>query len=236
MLISDSITTVNLPVLSEKYTENLYEFKQMFLSNFNKIYVVILGAGFFAIYWAREVFYILVGGSKYDFSLPFVLPLVFAFIFYSFINIIQSSIVIPAKKVLVMISSFVIMIGVTVVGYLLTRNVWDPLMAMSYFVALGSFSGLLFMSFVSSFTLELGILNWKHLVLFIQVLAMSLSYMVTGLGLKAVLFVVFVWLYWWAVSQTGFLTREHIGIFKRMVISKLGKLGTKLRKVEETIS
>ena len=236
MLISDSITTVNLPVLSEKYTENLYEFKQMFVSNFNKIYVAILGAGFFAIYWSREVFYVLVGGNKYDPSLPMVLPLVFAFIFYSFINIIQSSIVIPAKKVLVMITSFVIMIAVTIVGYFLTRNAFDPLLAMSYFVALGSLFGLLFMSFLSSFTLEFGILNWKHLLLFVQVLGMSLSYMVTGLGLKAVLFVVFAWLYWWAVTQTGFLTKEHVFVAKRMFLTKLGQLHTRLKNVREKTS
>jgi len=117
-------------------------------------------------------------------SLPLVLPLVFAFVFYSFVNIIKSSIVIPAKRVSIMISSFVAMIVVTVAGFLLTKNALDPLISMSYFVALGSLVGLLFMSFFSSSDLNIKIFGWKHLLLFAQVLGMSLTFMIQGLGLK----------------------------------------------------
>ena len=224
MLISDSVTTVNLPVLSEKYTKDLVEFRQLFVDNFNKLYVFILGAGFFAIFWAREVFYILVGGSKYDTSLPLVLPLVFAFVFYSFMNIIMSSIVIPAKRVSIMISSFVVMLIVTVGGFILTKNALDPLISMSYFVAFGSLIGLLFMSFFSSSDLNFKIFGWKHLILFIQILGMSLAFMIPGLGLKFLLFVLFGLLYWWAVSLTGFLTKDHLLTAKRMILAKLNSL------------
>ena len=230
MLISDSVTTVNLPILSEKYTKNLVEFRQLFTDNFNKLYVFILGAGGFAVFWAREVFHILVGGSKYDTSLPLVLPLVFAFVFYSFVNIIKSSIVIPAKRVSIMISSFVAMIVVTVGGFLLTKNALDPLISMSYFVALGSLVGLLFMSFFSSLDLNLKIFGWKHLLLFAQVLGMSLTFMIQGLGLKFLLFVVFFLLYCWAVSLSGFLTKEHVLTAKRMLLSKLTSLTSRFCK------
>ncbi|MBD3366149.1 oligosaccharide flippase family protein [candidate division WWE3 bacterium] len=235
MLISDSATTVNLPVLSEKFTENLYEFKELFVNNFNKLYVFILGAGFAAVFWAREIFYVLVGGNKYDSSLPLVLPLVFAFVFYSLINIIKSSIVIPAKKVFIMIASFVIMIVVTVGGFFLFGDKLDPLIAMAYFVALGSFSGLLFMSFAGSFKLQFNILGWKHFVLLVQVLGMSLSFLLQNVWLKVILFIVFVWLYWWAVTLTGFLTKEHVFIAKELVLSKLGELRARFRRVEGEI-
>ncbi len=221
MLISDSVTTVNLPVLSEKFTEDLEQFKTLFVSNFNKLYVFILGSGFFAIFWAREIFYVLVGGRKYDPSLPMVLPLMFAFIFYSFVNIVNSSILIPAKKVVVMISSFALMIIVSVAGFFLTRNIIVPSLAMSYFLALGSFSGFFFMSVMSKNVMGFRVFGWKHLLLLIQVLAMAMTYTITNLGLKAVLFLVLISLYWWSVSQTGFLTKDHLLTFKKMFISKL---------------
>lgn len=230
MLISDSVTTVNLPVLSEKYTEDLSEFKRLFTKNFDKLYVFILGAGFFAIFWSREVFYVLVGGNKYDPSLPLVLPLVFAFIFYSFVNIIQSSIIIPAKKVSVMIMSFVLMIGVTVGGFFLTRNIMDPLISMSYSVALGSFLALLFMCLSAYRKMKFNILGVKHFLLLIQVISMSLCFMVKELGTKAILFVVFAGFYAWASSETGFLTKDHILVAKDMVFTKIKKLLTKKSK------
>ncbi|HOM77586.1 oligosaccharide flippase family protein [Patescibacteria group bacterium] len=210
MLISDAVTTVNLPVLSEKYTTDLDEFKELFINNFNKLYVFILGSGFFAVFWAREVFFILVGSDKYHPALPLVLPLMFAFIFYSFMNIIESSVIIPAKKVLVMLLSFGLMLGVTVGMFFLTRSLVDPLISMSYSVALGSFMGLIAMLVLSKITLDFSFFEGKHLLLLGQIMAMSLPFMLETLWIKAALFVVFGALYLKAVFLSGFMSKEQI--------------------------
>ncbi len=216
MLISDAVTTVNLPVLSKTYSTNLEEFKALFVNNFNKLYVFILGAGFFAIFWAREVFAILVGSDKYHPALPLVLPLMFAFIFYSFMNIIESSVIIPAKKVFAMILSFGLMLGVTVGVFFLSRAHMDPLISMAYSVALGSFFGLLAMLFLSKITLDFGFFEGGHALLLVQSIAMSLPFMLETLWIKLVLFVVFGFLYLQAVMLSGFMTKDQIvGLVRR---------------------
>lgn len=114
--VSDAVTDINLPVFSEKYVQNIEEFKSMFVENFNKVFAFILFAATSAIFWSHEIVY-LFGGSKYDSAAPLILPLVFTFTFYAFINIIKSSIFIPAKLIKEMIFSFILMFGVTVSFY-----------------------------------------------------------------------------------------------------------------------
>ncbi len=110
--VSDAVTDINLPVFSEKYVQNIDEFKEMFIRNFNKVFAFIIFAATSAVFWSSEIVY-LFGGSKYDGAVPLILPLVFTFTFYAFTNIIKSSILIPAKFIKEMIFSFIIMLFVT---------------------------------------------------------------------------------------------------------------------------
>ena len=216
MLISDAVTTVNLPVLSEKFETDLEEFKSIFVANFNKIYVFILGAGFSAIFWSREIFYVLVGGDKYNPALPLVLPLMFAFIFYSFINIVESSVLIPARRIFAMVASFGSMLICAVVGFFLTHRLIDPMISMAYFLALGGAVGLAIMALTSRKKLQFTFLDWRHILLFVQVAAISLPYMVENILIKGLLFAVFGFLYWQAVRLAGFMTKEQlISLLKR---------------------
>ncbi len=210
MLISDSITTVNLPVLSESYVNDHEEFKSTFFQNFDKIFVFILASGFFAIFWCREIFYILVGGTRYDPAIPLVLPLMLAFILYSFVNIVESSILIPAKRVLAMIVSFALMLIVTVSGFFLTGGLIDPMISMAYFLALGALLALCSMEVFIRIKLKFGFIRLGHVLLFIQIIAMSLPYASQNIFLKLVLFVIFGLLYWKAVLLTGFMTNEQL--------------------------
>jgi len=180
-----------------------------------------LGSGFFAIYWAREIFYVLVGDTKYHPALPLVLPLIFAFIFYSFMNIIESSVIIPAKKVFAMILSFGLMLGITVGSFMLTKSGLDPLISMAYSVALGSFGGLISMLILSKMTLDFSFFGWKHLLLLVQIIFMALPFMLENLYVKALLFVVFIFLYFQAVLLSGFVTKEQISDLFRKAFSWL---------------
>lgn len=209
LLVSDAVTTVNLPVLSKEYSNNLAEFKSLFMSNFNKLYALILGLGFGIIFWAREFFSILVGSTKYDPALPLVLPLVFAFVFYSFMNIIESSVLVPAKKVLNMIISFALMLGVTVGFYFLFRFKMDPLVCMSYGVSLGGFVGFFLMVILTKKELDFSVIQPNHILLLIQAISISLPFMLENLGLKVALFLIFLLLYTKAVFLSGFITKDQ---------------------------
>jgi O-antigen/teichoic acid export membrane protein len=224
MIISDSITTVNLPVLSEKFTSDKEDFENTFKANFNKTYAFILGSGFFAIFWSREIFFVLVGGDKYSPALPLVLPLMVAFMIYSFINIIESSVLIPAKRVATMIVSFGCMLLVTVAGFFLLKGLLDPMIVMAYSLALGGLVGLSIMTLVSQRSLNFGYIDYRHALLFLQIIAISLPYMLENLLLKGLLFVVFGFLYWQAVRISDFMTFAQVKSIFTRGFSQLGKL------------
>jgi len=66
MSVSDSVTTVNIPVFSEKYVNDFKEFKSSFTKNFDKLFSLIIFIGTFSAYLAPLLIRILVGGDKYD--------------------------------------------------------------------------------------------------------------------------------------------------------------------------
>jgi O-antigen/teichoic acid export membrane protein len=120
--VSDAVTDVNLPVFSEKFTSNLDEFKLLFTENFNKVFAFIVFSGMSAVFWAPELITVLVGSDKYNSSFPLILPLVFSFIFYSFINVIKSSISVPGRLVKEMIAGYFFLLAGTVGFYVLTTE------------------------------------------------------------------------------------------------------------------
>ena len=165
MVVSDAVTDVNLPVLSKKFVENIDEFKETFSSNFDKIFALIIFIAVSAVFWLREVVLIFVGSSKYDEALPFVLPLVCAFILYSIVNIVKSSIIIPAKLVKELILSFVLMLAGTVGFYFAFLGTFGRLGAMAYGMPLGALLGVLYTMFVSWSRLKLSFLDLRHWLL-----------------------------------------------------------------------
>jgi len=165
MAVSDAVTDVNLPILSKKFVENIEEFKHAFSSNFDKIFAFIVFAAVSAVFWVQEVVTIFVGSDKYDSALPFILPLVLAFILYSIVNIVKSSIIIPAKMVKELIFSFALMLIGTVGFYFGFWEVLGRLSAMSYGMVFGAFIGVLYTLLVSRVHLGLAFLNIRHWLL-----------------------------------------------------------------------
>ncbi len=165
MLVSDSVTAVNLPVLSDKYANDIREFKALFLENFNKVYTVILLVSAVAIFWAPEVVAIMVGSSKYDTALPLIFPLGFAFVFYALINVVTSSILIPAKLVKHMLLSYALLLGATVGAYFVGATFAETLSAMAYAMLAGGFAALAYMAVATSKVLKFSFLRMPHFVL-----------------------------------------------------------------------
>ncbi len=212
--ISDAVTVVNLPVLSEKFVHNLEEFKQLFTRNFDKVFTIILFCAFSAIFWSWELTYILVGGNKYEQSIPFILPMVFAFVFYALLNIITSSVVVPAKLVKELILGFVGMIVTTIGVYFLSRGYWGHLQAMTYAMALGGLLGFAGLSWISQKRLNFKFINHDHLLILLQIFVVSLISVDLATWVKFILYPLFLGLFTWAIFTAGFFSREDVEAIK----------------------
>lgn len=210
MTISDSITDVNLPVLSKKFRSNVDEFKKLFVGNFNKVYAFIIFAAVSAVYWVQDIFHLLVGSQKYDGSFPYVLPLVYAFIFYSIVNIVKSSVLVPAKLIKEMIVGFMLMLVSTVVFYYFTREALGGLEAMAYGMAFGSFVGMVALAILSWIKLKFSFLNLNHLILFAIGFLISIQVYDTFSTEKMVVYLIGATSYLGALFALGIVTKKHV--------------------------
>ncbi len=221
MHISDAVTDVSLPVFSEKYVNDVKEFKSMFTTNFNKIYAIVVFFAMSAVYWAKELIIILIGSNKYDSALPLLVPMVFAFIYFSLLDIIKSSIAIPAKLIREMILSFVLLLLVTVGVYFVSRNLIPHLQAMAYSMLIGTFFSFYALVFLLQRKLSFTFLNHNHLLIVIQALAISLVGTSQGLFVKIPAYAVFVGLYFWSVTLSKFIETAQVKNFVIKVYRKI---------------
>ncbi len=222
--VSDAITDVNLPVLSEKFVKNLDDFKITFSQNFDKVFALILFLGFTAVYWAPQVVVVLVGSDKYTQSLQMIIPLTYAFIMYSFINIAKSSVIIPAKLTKELIVSFIILILLTLGFYYGTFQILGNLTAMCYGMLIGSLGGFASMVIFSITKLKYSFWTLDHTLLLVQSFAISMVTANPILVLKVVLYIIFFALYLWAVRESGFVKdtdfRRYTGKFLNLRLLK----------------
>jgi len=210
MSISDSVTTVNIPVFSERYVNDFKEFKETFSKNFDKIFSLIVFVGAFASYFAPTVIRVLVGSNKYDESIPLIAPMVFAFIIYSFVNIINSSVMIPAKMAKGMVSSYVILILGTALSFLGMYKFIPLLSAASWSMVVGSVACLIFMVFWIKKKMNFMFLNIDHVAILVQAFFVAWLCNVDILWVKIVGFIPFAALLFASFSIAGFVLRKDI--------------------------
>ncbi len=210
MTISDSITTVNIPVFSERFVNDFQEFKSSFSKNFNKIFSVIILVGTSASYFAPTLIRILVGGDKYDQAIPLIAPMVFSIVVYSFVNIINSSVLIPAKMAKSMIGSYVFLIIGTGISYLVLKNMMDVSLAFSWSMALGSVMCLFFMIYWIKKRMKYLFFNIDHWVILVQSLAISFLCNVDNIWVKIGGLVPFFGLLIWGLFEAGFVKKSDL--------------------------
>jgi O-antigen/teichoic acid export membrane protein len=210
MSISDSVTTVNIPVFSEKYVNDEKGFKKAFTGNFNKIFSFIVFIGTFAAYFAPLVIRILVGSDKYDESIPLIAPMVFAFIIYSFINIISSSVMIPAKLAKSMVASYVFLIFGTVLSFLAMFKFMDVISAASWAMVGGSVICLFFMHYWIKKRMKFSFLNIDHVAILLSSLSIAWLSNVENNWIKIIGFGPFAVLLSWSFIISGFISKKDV--------------------------
>ena len=210
MAISDAVTDVNLPALSKQYTADIKEFKRLFSSNFDKVFAFIVLSASSAVYWVPEIVALAVGSDKYNDSLPLILPMVFAFVFYSFINIIKSSVIVPAKMIKEMILSYAGLVAVTLFAYYLASFTFTPVFSMVLGMSMGSLASFTFMVITSQRTLNFNFFGISHVLILVQAFVIAYSGGIENIFIKLVVYIVYCLLYFFGLYAANFVTQEHL--------------------------
>ncbi len=160
LTVSEAFSTINLPVMTKKFVEDIDGFKGMFMINFYKIYSFILLAAVSAILWSPEIICLVVG-HKYDTSLPLIPPLVLAFWAYGYVNLLGASVIVPAKLLRQMIGYYVVLIGGTLVSFYFFKFHLNSLEAMAVAVMVGGLLSLIALLAVAKHYLQMTIFDRK---------------------------------------------------------------------------
>jgi len=205
LAVSDAVTDVNLAVFSDKYLHDRVGFLDYFRKNFNKIFAVILPLAFTAIFWSKEVVQIVGLFTKYSQALVLILPIIFAFVFYSFLDIIKSSVLVPAKMGKEMAVVFILMLGATVIFYLGGKRFIEPLTAMAYAMCFGTGVALLMSILLSKAKLGEWLFTHEHYLLLGRAILISFASTIDNFPVKVASFILFMVLYIWAVKVSKFV-------------------------------
>ena len=82
--------------------------------------------------------------DRYQDALILFLPLILSIVFYSFLNILKSSIFIPLEKLRQMMLTYLILIATSFISYLISINLLGGLISMSVSLAIGAFAAFIY--------------------------------------------------------------------------------------------
>ncbi len=179
LTVSEAFSTINLPVMTKKFVDNVNRFKEEFMDNFYKIYSFILLAGVTAIFWAPEILHLVVG-NKYNASIPLIAPLVFAFWCYGYVNLLGASVIVPAKLLKEMIGYYAVLFLGTVGLFFGLRQFASPNLTMALASAGGALFSLITLLIVAEKKLDFTIFNRRIGEITIVLLPLLAVYFVTG--------------------------------------------------------
>ena len=213
--ISDAVTDVSLPVLSEKYSKDIDDFKLSFKKNFNKIFGFIILASAVACFWAPQLISILVGGNKYAQSYKYIPAVLLAFVVYSILDIVKSSVHVPAKMVKQMILTYLLLVVVTVTSFYIGNKYVDGLMSMSVALAVGSVLSLVYVIFSTVKKLDLIFFDGNHWLVLAQSTAIGWFGITAGLTTQLLLFPPIMFLLIYALFLSKIFDRKEIFAWKK---------------------
>jgi len=205
LAVSEAFSTINLPVMTKKFVEDVGQFRADFMINFYKVYSFIWLAAVAAIFWAPELIHLLIG-DKYDAALGLILPLVLAFFAYCFVNLLGASVIVPAKLLKEMIAYYVVLFLGTMGSFFVFQAHLPPLLAMSMATAVGAFLSLIILLLVAYRRVELIIFDSRIAALSAALLPLLAVYFLTGtLWIKFLSFGLALALYFFLLSRFGIL-------------------------------
>jgi len=149
MTISDAITDVTLPSMTEVYEKTKDKFHELFIKSNTKSFIFITFSAVMLILLKKEIFSVIdllmafIGkepiSEKYAGSFLIMDPLIIAFWAYSHMNLIKSGLAVPAKKLWGTLFSYILMF-VSTIGLFVVLEL-EPVYAFSLAMAVGSVAG-----------------------------------------------------------------------------------------------
>ncbi len=221
--ISDAVTDVNLPVLSEKFMSDIDDFKHTFKRNFDKVYALILLSAAFAMYWSREIINLVVGSTKYDSSVPLIPVLVLAFVIYSVLNVVNSSVLIPVKMTKEMIGSFALMLLASVFSFFGFSMRLDPVTSMAWAITVGAFICLLYMLFTINKRIKFTFFTFDYYMLLLQLYFVGWAGNHASGLMKVAGFVPLYGLLLYALFVSKLVTKNEVISIKNKILKKYGR-------------
>jgi len=203
LVVSDAVTDVNLPAMTKNLRQGFDKFCEKFLANFEKVYSLMLLAGASAVFWAADIFHLLVG-TKFDASLPLVPLLMLSAFVYGLLNLLGSSVLVPAKFLKELVVYHVILLGVTG-ATLISFSPRDPLMGVAWAMALGGLSSLAYLSYLCG---RKGLALWGKKIILVSLAAIPIivgHFTVSDLWLRGGVFLLFLVFYLWFIGWLGIL-------------------------------
>lgn len=203
LTVSEAFSTINLPVMTKKFVEDADGFRQVFMTNFYKIYSFVLLAAVSAVFWAPEVVYLVVD-HKYDAALPLIPPLILAFWSYGYVNLLGASVIVPAKLLWQMIGYYLVLIGGTFASFYLFRFYLDPLAAMAAATMVGGLLSLAALLIFARYYLRMTIFDRKVWTLTAILLPLVLIYFANPLlVIKVLVFCLLLFIYGFQIQRNG---------------------------------
>lgn len=156
--ISDAVTDVTLPEMTESFKKNARNFAEIFNKANSKAYFFILVSSILLILLKRDIFYVVdfifsflgkdMISDKYSSAFDLMDPLVLAFWGYAHMNLLKSGLAIPVKKLKMVVVSYVIMFIVTLGCYMVFQM--EPLFSFALSMGLGGLAGYLSLLYLIS--------------------------------------------------------------------------------------
>ena len=149
--------------------------------------------------------------------------MVFAFVVYSFVNIINSSVLIPAKMAKSMVGSYVLLIVGTIASFFALKNFIPMLSSASWAMTIGSSVCLFFMVYWIKKKMGFSVFNLNHIVVILLSLGISFFCILEPTSTKLIAFIpVFVFLTW-ILFKFNFLGKDDIFSVRDKLLSLVGK-------------
>ncbi len=147
--ISDAITDVTLPSMTDVFEKTNHLFKETFLKGNAKAFILMTCAAVLLVILKREAFiladflFAFVGKSsitaRYEDAFILMDPLILAFWAFGHINLLQSGLAVPSRKMFGALVSYIVMFVGTIGSFYIMN--FDPLMNFSLAMGIGSLLG-----------------------------------------------------------------------------------------------
>ena len=195
MVIRDTVTDVNLPYLSTAYKKDKKEFNIKFKRNFKKVTLFSTFICVGMVLFGGEVIFIVsnyIVKKNYNYS-SVVLPLmVLGYWSYSLINVLKSSVFVPAKKLGLLMVVFIFLIFSVYSIFYIPLFLNEPLFKIAFSFGIGSFISLWLCSFLVYNKLNILIFDKNILILIlISLIICLISILFNVFILKSILFIPF---------------------------------------------